>query len=49
MGKMGHSVGIQGENKGLLEHNVLQLVRLTDSRTTRGNGQRVGNMKRLQG
>ena len=27
-GKMGHSAGMQRENKGLLEHSFLQSVRL---------------------
>ena len=48
-GKMESSVEIQGANKGLLEHNFLQSVRLIDSRTTEGKDQRAGNMIRLQG
>ena len=42
---MGHSPGIQGENKGLLEHNVLKLVKLIDSRTTEGKDKKLGNMR----
>ena len=47
-GKMESSTEIQGENKGLLEHNSSS-VRLIDSRTAEGNSQRAGDMKRLQG
>ena len=43
-GKMESSAEVQGENKGLLEHNSSSSVRLIDSRTTEGNNQRVGNM-----
>ena len=48
-GEMGHSAGIQGENKGLLEHNFFQSVRLIYSRRAEGKDQREGNMKSLQG
>ena len=48
-GEMENSAKVQGENKGLLEHNFSSSVRLIYSRTAEGNNQRVGNMKRLQG
>lgn len=38
MGEMGQSVGIQGANKGLLEHNFLHSLRLIDFMNNRGQG-----------
>ena len=48
-GEMENFAEVEGENKGLLEHNFISSVRLIDSRATEGNNQMAGNMESLQG